>query len=75
MGKNKKDNVDLQEAILTQIVTQFDYVSKFNDGQLEINKLLMERVYTLEKRIEVLEKKAEQLEKRVKETKDLAMIW
>lgn len=74
MGKNKKDNVDLQEAILTQIVNQFDYVSKFNDGQLEINKLLMERVYTLEKRIEALEKKAEQLDKGVKEAKELAMV-
>ena len=73
MGKNKKDNADLQEAILAQIVTQFDHVSKFCDGQLEINKLLMEKVYTLEKRVEELEKKAEQLDKGVKAAKEIAM--
>ena len=73
MGKNEKDDVDIQ-AILTQIVTQFDYVSKFNDGQLEVNKLLMERVYALEKRVEELEKKAEQLDKGVKAAKELAIV-
>ena len=73
MGENKKDEVDIQE-ILTQIVNQFDNISTFNDCQLEINKLLMERVYTLEKRVEALEEKAEQLDKGVKAAKELAIV-
>lgn len=73
MGKNKKDDVDIQ-AILTQIVNQFDNISTFNDGQLEFNRLLLELLNTLEKRVEELEKKAEQLDKGVKEAKKLAMV-
>lgn len=73
MGRIKKDDVDIQE-ILTQIVNQFDNISTFNDDQLEINKLLIERVYTLEKRIEALEEKAEQLDKEVTAAKRLAII-
>ena len=73
MGNNRKDDVDIQ-AILTQIVNQFDNISTFNDGQLEINKLLLEMVNMLEKRIEELEKKAEQLDKGVKAAKELAIV-
>ena len=73
MRKNEKDDVDIQ-AILTQVVNQFDNISKFNDGQLEINKLLLEMVNMLEKRIEELEKKAEQLAKGVEEAKELAIV-
>ena len=72
MGKNKNDEIDIQ-AILTQIVDQFDNVSTFNEGQLEINKLLMEMFNMLEKRIEELEKKTEQLDKGVKAAKELAI--
>ena len=70
MGKN--NDVDIE--LLNSIVTQFDNISRFNDGQLEINKLLLEMVNMLEKRIEELEKKAEQLDKGVKEAKKLAMV-
>lgn len=73
MGKNKKDDVDIQE-ILTQIVNQFDNISTFNDGQLEINKLLLEMLNMLEKRVEALEEKAEQLDKGVKAAKELAIV-
>ena len=73
MGNNKKDDVDIQ-AILTQIVNQFDNISMFNDGQLEFNRLLLELLNTLEKRIEELEKKAEQLDKGVKAAKELAIV-
>ena len=72
MGKNKNDDVDLQ-AILTQIVDQFDDLSRFNYGQLEMNKLLMEKLNVLEKKIEELEKKTEQLDKGVKAAKELAI--
>ena len=68
----KKNDIDIE--LLNSIVNQFDNISRFNDGQLEINKLLLEMVNMLEKRIEELEKKTEQLDKGVKEAKRSAMI-
>ena len=73
MRKNEKDDLDIQ-AILTQIVNQFDNISTFNDGQLEINRLLLEMLNTLEKRIEQLEERNAELEDKIKAVEKLATI-
>ena len=73
MRKNEKDDLDIQ-AILTQIVNQFDNFSQFNDSQLEINKLASEMFSILEKRIEQLEERNAELEDKIKAVEKLAMI-
>lgn len=62
MGKNEKDDLDIY-MILNQIVNEFDHISKFNHGQLELNKLVLERFNTLEKKIDWLEEKIKAVEK------------
>jgi len=62
----EKNNTDIYE-ILQSVVDQFDAVTKFNDGQIEINKLNLELINSLEKRIAALEERADKLEKGVKD--------
>ena len=68
----EKNNTDIYE-LLQSVVDQFDAVTKFNDGQIEINKLNLEVINSLEKRIAALEERADKLEKGVKAAKEIAI--
>ena len=68
----EKNNTDIFE-LLQSVVDQFDAVTKFNDGQIEINKLNLEVINSLEKRIAALEERADKLEKGVKAAKEIAI--
>lgn len=69
----EKNNTDIYE-ILQSVVDQFDAVTKFNDGQVEINKLTLELFDKLEKRIKRLEERSDELEERLKECEKLATV-
>lgn len=68
----EKNNTDIYE-LLQSVVDQFDAVTKFNDGQIEVNKLNLEVINSLEKRIAALEERCSKLEKGVQAAKELAI--
>ena len=69
----EKNNTDIYE-ILQSVVDQFDAVTKFNDGQIEVNKLALELINYMEKRIAALEERCSKLEKDVQAAKELAIV-